>query len=105
MDNELRTLLVEDSASDVQLSAIEPQELHTSLDDHPIIGLAHTFDKSTVAEGIEDQSQLDYLMREGCDESRGYLHCRPLPRSESEGWLTRFGSRKTVTPRSAMHLR
>jgi EAL domain-containing protein (putative c-di-GMP-specific phosphodiesterase class I) len=26
-------------------------------------------------------------MREGCDESQGYLHARPLPKSEIEAWL------------------
>jgi len=44
-----------------------------------IIGLAHAFDMTTVAEGVETQAQLDYLVREGCDESQGYLHSRPLP--------------------------
>jgi len=60
-----------------------------------IIGLAHAFDMTTVAEGVETQAQLDYLVREGCDESQGYLHSRPLPRSEFESWLTRSGSAAT----------
>ena len=49
-----------------------------------IIGLAHAFDMSTVAEGVETQEQLDYLKREGCDESQGYLHSRPIPKAEFE---------------------
>ncbi len=56
-----------------------------------IIGLAHAFDMTTVAEGVEKQAQLDYLMREGCDESQGYLHSRPLPSAELEVWLRRRG--------------
>jgi DNA-binding response OmpR family regulator len=36
-----------------------------------IIGLTHAFDMPTVAEGVDNQSQLDYLVREGCDESQG----------------------------------
>jgi diguanylate cyclase (GGDEF)-like protein len=52
-----------------------------------IIGLARAFDMTTVAEGVEYQAQLDYLMREGCDESQGYLHARPLPKSEFEAWV------------------
>jgi diguanylate cyclase (GGDEF)-like protein len=54
-----------------------------------IIGLAHAFDMTTVAEGVEYQEQLDYLIHAGCDESQGYLHSRPLPRDELErllGW-------------------
>jgi diguanylate cyclase (GGDEF)-like protein len=60
-----------------------------------IIGLAHAFDMMTVAEGVETQTQLDYLVREGCDESQGYLHSRPLPRSELESWLIGVGSAAT----------
>ena len=60
-----------------------------------IIGLAHAFDMTTVAEGVETQAQLDYLVRERCDESQGYLHSRPLPRSELESWLIGVGSAAT----------
>jgi EAL domain-containing protein (putative c-di-GMP-specific phosphodiesterase class I) len=49
-----------------------------------IIGLAHAFDMTTVAEGVETQAQLDYLRRHECDESQGYLHGRPVPRAEFE---------------------
>ena len=52
-----------------------------------IIGLAHAFDMTTVAEGVETQAQLDYLIREGCDESQGYLHSRPVPKGEFERLL------------------
>src|SRR6185437_13372056 len=44
-----------------------------------IIALAHAFDLSTVAEGVESQAQFDHLLRAGCDESQGYFHSRPLP--------------------------
>jgi hypothetical protein len=53
-----------------------------------IIGLAHAFDMTTVAEGVETQDQLEHLVRQGCDESQGYLHSKPLPKEEFEGWLT-----------------
>ena len=56
-----------------------------------IIGLAHAFDMTTVAEGVENQAQLDYLIREGCDESQGYLHSRPLPRADLERLLSVAG--------------
>jgi diguanylate cyclase (GGDEF)-like protein len=56
-----------------------------------IIGLAHAFDMTTVAEGVEEREQFDYLARTGCDESQGYLHGRPVPIAEFEGWLARSG--------------
>jgi EAL domain-containing protein (putative c-di-GMP-specific phosphodiesterase class I) len=49
-----------------------------------VIGLAHAFDLTTVAEGVETQAQYAYLVRAGCDESQGYLHSRPVPKSELE---------------------
>lgn len=52
-----------------------------------IIGLAHAFDMTTVAEGVETQAQLDYLTRAGCDESQGYLHSRPVAKAEFERLL------------------
>jgi diguanylate cyclase (GGDEF)-like protein len=54
-----------------------------------IIGLAHAFDMTTVAEGVETRAQLDHLTREGCDESQGYLHSRPVPTAELESRLAR----------------
>jgi diguanylate cyclase (GGDEF)-like protein len=56
-----------------------------------IIGLAHAFDMATVAEGVETQLQLDYLVRAGCDQSQGYLHSRPVPKAELQSWLARSG--------------
>jgi diguanylate cyclase (GGDEF)-like protein len=53
-----------------------------------IIGLAHAFNMSTVAEGVETREQLAYLERAGCHESQGYLHSRPIPAAELELLLT-----------------
>ncbi|MDB6088179.1 MAG: diguanylate cyclase domain protein, partial [Gammaproteobacteria bacterium] len=52
-----------------------------------IIDLAHAFDMTTVAEGVETQGQLDYLARAGCDESQGFLHSRAIARPEFEQLL------------------
>ena len=52
-----------------------------------IIDLAHAFKMKTVAEGVETQAQLTYLIGKGCDESQGYLHSRPIPKAEFERWL------------------
>jgi len=57
-----------------------------------IIDLAHAFEMTTVAEGVENRNQLDYLMREGCDQSQGYLHGRPMPKTEFERFLSVGGA-------------
>ena len=57
-----------------------------------IIDLAHAFEMTTVAEGVETRAQLEYLMREGCDQSQGYLHSRPIPKTEFERFLSVGGA-------------
>lgn len=49
-----------------------------------IISLAHKLNMSVIAEGIEDENQLAYLIQEGCDEGQGYYFSRPVP-AESLG--------------------
>jgi diguanylate cyclase (GGDEF)-like protein len=52
-----------------------------------IIGLAHAFNMSTVAEGVETDAQLAFLEQAGCEESQGYLHSRPVPGADFERLL------------------
>lgn len=52
-----------------------------------IIGLAHGLGMSVVGEGIENSSQLDELVRLGCDTGQGYLLARPLTADGIEKWF------------------
>jgi EAL domain-containing protein (putative c-di-GMP-specific phosphodiesterase class I) len=47
-----------------------------------IIELAHAFGMTTIAEGVERQDQLEWLRHNGCDESQGFLHSRPVPETD-----------------------
>lgn len=40
-----------------------------------------------IAEGVEDQETLDYLIDYGCDAAQGYYFARPLSRQSVENWL------------------
>jgi diguanylate cyclase (GGDEF)-like protein/PAS domain S-box-containing protein len=44
-----------------------------------VIGLARGLHLPVVAEGVENEDQLDFLSRELCDEAQGYLIGRPKP--------------------------
>ncbi|RJS58979.1 EAL domain-containing protein [Bacillus sp. PK3_68] len=44
-----------------------------------IISLAHKLNIGVIAEGIEEDEQLAFLKKEGCDEGQGYYFSRPLP--------------------------
>ena len=43
-----------------------------------ILALAHSMKLEVVAEGIENDDQLAFLLREGCTAGQGYLFSRPL---------------------------
>ena len=49
-----------------------------------IIQLAHSLDLQPLAEGIETQEQLDFLLEHGCDLGQGYLLGHPVPARELE---------------------
>lgn len=43
-----------------------------------IIAMAHSLDLRVIAEGVENQQQLDFLRELDCDEIQGYLISKPL---------------------------
>lgn len=46
-----------------------------------IITMAKTFNLEVVAEGVETQAQLDFLIQQNCPSCQGYLFSRPLTAS------------------------
>jgi len=47
-----------------------------------VIAMSHRLGLSVVAEGVEDQYQLDFIDKSGCDLVQGYLFSKPVPYSE-----------------------
>ena len=47
-----------------------------------VISMAHSLKLTVVAEGVETESQLEYLRRQGYDEIQGYYVSRPVPADE-----------------------
>ncbi|MEM9466743.1 MAG: EAL domain-containing protein [Actinomycetota bacterium] len=54
-----------------------------------IIGLARTLRLDVVAEGIEDTTQVEELVRLGCSRGQGFHLARPAPPAEVESMLAR----------------
>ncbi|SPF32730.1 EAL domain-containing protein (fragment) [Candidatus Desulfosporosinus infrequens] len=47
-----------------------------------IIGLAHTLNLTTVAEGVEEEQQVKLLESLGCDVIQGYYFSKPISKNE-----------------------
>ena len=57
-----------------------------------IINMAHVLNKSVIAEGVEEESQLQYLAQKNCDCIQGYFFSKPLPENEAIAfWIEKIG--------------
>ncbi|WP_369823235.1 putative bifunctional diguanylate cyclase/phosphodiesterase [Caulobacter sp. UNC279MFTsu5.1] len=57
-----------------------------------VITLGSSMGMKVVAEGVEDQAQLDALADYGCDQIQGYHFSRPMPAGMVPGYLEGFGA-------------
>lgn len=58
-----------------------------NIDQRPIIAgdivtIGHKVGLEVIAEGVEAQEQMEYLVKHGCDKIQGYFYCKPLPEEE-----------------------
>ncbi|HAT33536.1 MAG TPA: hypothetical protein DCW29_22640 [Janthinobacterium sp.] len=59
-----------------------------------IIGIARGLQLKVVAEGVEEQEQLDTLVSYGCDAIQGYYFSRPLPHEQCAALLLQDSARR-----------
>ena len=55
-----------------------------------VLGLGKHFGMKVVAEGVEDEEQLQFLKSQGCDIAQGYFISRPMCLAEYREWLERW---------------
>ena len=53
------------------------------------IKLAKNLNMKTVAEGIEEREQVDFLAKEGCDMIQGYFYAKPMPAEDYESRMVK----------------
>ena len=51
------------------------------------LGMARRLGMKTVAEGVEDQADWDFLCAAGCDLAQGYFIAKPMPGADLAGWI------------------
>jgi diguanylate cyclase (GGDEF)-like protein len=52
-----------------------------------VIQMAHSLNIKVVAEGVETEAQLEFLVRQKCDTIQGYFFSRPLPVDQLEAFV------------------
>ncbi|BCB27709.1 hypothetical protein SKTS_25950 [Sulfurimicrobium lacus] len=58
-----------------------------------IVAMGHTLRFKVLAEGVETEEQLAFLVSQGCDYYQGYLKSRPVPAEDFLKWLVPLSSR------------
>ncbi len=62
-----------------KLSYLEPEKTITG----EIIAIAHRLGQRVIAEGVENEGQVRYLVERGCDMLQGYYYSKPLLEEEA----------------------
>ena len=70
-----------------------------------VISLGRTFNRITVAEGVETQEHLELLRDLGCDMGQGFGIARPMPAGEVIAWCKAYSGKasKTLNSLSAIN--
>ena len=68
-----------------------------------IVALGRTLKLTVVAEGVETESQADFLRACGCTLGQGYLYARPAPAGQVEIWLREYAGRDLAGPSQSRH--
>ena len=81
----------------VQVLKIDQSFVRDMLDDPDdlgilvaVLGLATTFGRRAIAEGVETFQHVEMLLRIGCELGQGYAIARPMPAGEIPDWVSRW---------------
>lgn len=61
---------------------IQPHGDNDSLLLNTIIAMGKSLNFDVIAEGVEEQFQIDYIQQQGCNSYQGYFFSRPIPEDE-----------------------
>ncbi len=65
------------------------------------LGLAKQLGMKTVAEGVEDWTDWDFLRATDCDLAQGYFIAKPMPAHEIPGWMLTWAANMEKTMESS----
>lgn len=59
-----------------------------------IIAMAHSLGMSVIAEGVETETQLSFMIENNCEEIQGFYYSQPLPAEEFEAFVIEHNTRQ-----------
>lgn len=68
-----------------------PLDIENAAITSAILALGHSLGLKIVAEGVEYDSELEFLRSLGCSVVQGFYYARPMPSAEFEGWVRARG--------------
>lgn len=74
-----------------------PHDSHDIAIARSIIKMAHELQINVVAEGIEDQAQLNFLKEAECNFGQGFHFGKPMPAKAFEEWLSMYSQANQAT--------
>ena len=63
------------------------------------LSLAQQLNMQSVAEGVENQADWDFILNSGCDLAQGYFIAKPMPAGEIHDWIIKWEAniKNTIT--------
>jgi diguanylate cyclase len=61
-----------------------------------IVAMGHALGKVVIAEGVEGETQFEYLRQRGCDSIQGFYVARPMPGEAFQAWAQDWVRREPV---------
>jgi EAL domain-containing protein (putative c-di-GMP-specific phosphodiesterase class I) len=87
--NYLKRLPIDVLKIDRSFVSALPESEHDASIAKAIITMAHSLGLKVLAEGVEREQQLNFLLAHGCDEMQGYLLSQPILADAMLRWLKR----------------
>lgn len=65
-----------------------------------ILALGNSLGLKVIAEGVENEAELEFLRSLGCEAAQGFYYAKPMPPAEFEVWSAKWQPEPDASPRS-----